>query len=52
MKHFEHQYSTNMPKGEEADTVGKVDTSQSPTKTQNPEETVTEVPDLEYTDAV
>ena len=40
-----------MQKGEEAGAVGGID-DQSPTKTQIPEETVTEVPDLECTDGV
>ena len=41
----------NMQKGEEAGAVGGID-NQSPTKTQNSEETVTEVPGLECTDGV
>ena len=40
-----------MQKGKEAGVVGVID-NQSPTKTQNSEETVTEVPDLECTDGV
>ena len=41
----------NMQKGEKAGAVGGIE-NQSPTKTQNSEETVTEVPDLECTDGV
>ena len=40
-----------MQKGEEAGAVGKIE-NQSPTKTQNSEETVTEVPDLDCTEGV